>query len=244
MEKKNQIKVYIVLNKDIDVKFKCTKKSLESLLSRGKHFVLIEEFYELIEDEFYMQELNEGIRLPREPLAIEEVRRIYQQAKLENNNDAVLLVREVDRLQKELALLNNEVDSMKFEKLTLEEQLKNSRPSYKKMLRKYINDSDRKGFVYIIRTFDNHYKIGKTINLERRIPDLRIQLPYDEFEVILIIETNDKDELEKLLHKHFYLKRKNGEWFKLTEFDIDCLIAGEIPNSISQLYTVVSLHKR
>ncbi len=44
-------------------------------------------------------------------------------------------------------------------------------------------------------------------------------MPYD-LELLVSIETDDRDSLEKELHEKFADKRKKGEWFDLTEEDI------------------------
>ncbi|MDN4070907.1 hypothetical protein QYF50_23730 [Paenibacillus vini] len=163
MEQNNQVKIYLLLNKDIAIKFKCTEEAEEELLSRGEHYTIIDEYYGLIDNEFYLRKLNKGMCLPRAPLPIEEVRRLYQKSTSDNNND--VLIRGIYRIQDELIQYQSEVNFLKTEKLRLEEHIKNSRPTYKKMQRKNITNSDRGVYVCIIRTIDNQYKIGKTINL-------------------------------------------------------------------------------
>lgn len=241
---KDHLKIYIVLNTNTEVKFKCTDQSVNKYLNSGEHFTIIAEMIEMIEDPIYLHKLNEGIRLPPDPLSDSEINRITQKASKEKDQDMNRLLREISRLKEEIMYMNTDLQFLKFDKTILEEYLENSRPTYKKMLSKNAINSGSIGFVYVIRTVGDYYKIGKTTSLERRFPEIKLQLPYKEFEAILIIETNDKDELERLLHLHFQRKRTNGEWFRLTDFDINEIISGAILDKFSQNYMVVPINKR
>ena len=74
------------------------------------------------------------------------------------------------------------------------------------------------GYVYLLRS-GTHYKIGKTRDLESRIDQIRLQLPWP-VEVVHKIETDDPDGIETYWHKRFSEKRENGEWFDLTSDDV------------------------
>lgn len=78
------------------------------------------------------------------------------------------------------------------------------------------------GFVYIIKdiTLTQCYKIGHTANPNRRVYDFGIALPF-EIMVVMLIKVNDPLELETTLHHMFADKRTNGEWFKLTDEEIN-----------------------
>lgn len=79
------------------------------------------------------------------------------------------------------------------------------------------------GWIYVLKAGRN-YKIGKTITLNQRMAQLRIQLP-EKPEIVHTIESNDIDWVERHWHKHFASKRRNGEWFRLTPDDVDELKA-------------------
>lgn len=86
---------------------------------------------------------------------------------------------------------------------------------------KYVSQKDA-GFVYFAQLQGNPaIKIGKTTNVDRRLDDdiaKGLPVPVDR---VHIIETMNHHETEKLFHNHFrYQRRSDGEWFDLTEKDI------------------------
>ncbi len=80
--------------------------------------------------------------------------------------------------------------------------------------------AQRRGVVYILKADNGLYKIGKTSNPDERLPRLAIQLPYP-IVVVRQILTDDMDALESELHRRFADKRAHGEWFRLTQADLD-----------------------
>jgi hypothetical protein len=78
-------------------------------------------------------------------------------------------------------------------------------------------DSDF-GYVYLMK-FKNYYKIGKSINVERRNYEIGIKLP-EKFEIVHKIKTDDPAGIESYWHNRFKDKRKQGEWFDLSPTDI------------------------
>ena len=75
------------------------------------------------------------------------------------------------------------------------------------------------GYVYVIRCGE-YYKIGMTLNLDRRVSQLAIQLPHTP-EIICLITTTKAATEEKRLHRLYAAKRLNGEWFALTEEQVE-----------------------
>lgn len=76
------------------------------------------------------------------------------------------------------------------------------------------------GYVYLIRSEQGAYKIGKSKNAERRISAMGVKLPFP-IEPIQIIKTDDMNNLEAQLHYKFIEKRIEGEWFNLAPDDIE-----------------------
>jgi hypothetical protein len=74
------------------------------------------------------------------------------------------------------------------------------------------------GWVYFLKGEHGYCKIGRTSDLNRRIGELRIQLPF-RVELFHSIATPNPIEIERHFHDLFASKRANGEWFRLTEED-------------------------
>jgi hypothetical protein len=63
------------------------------------------------------------------------------------------------------------------------------------------------------------YKIGSSKNVERRNYELGIRLPED-LAILHKIRTDDPIGIENYWHNRFQAKRKQGEWFDLSNEDI------------------------
>jgi len=80
--------------------------------------------------------------------------------------------------------------------------------------------SKKAGYVYLIKHGTrNEFKIGKTVNPIRREGEIRLELP-EKIEPIHYIKTDDPSGIEKYWHSRFANKRKEGEWFTLSSFDV------------------------
>ncbi len=78
--------------------------------------------------------------------------------------------------------------------------------------------NDQTAYVYLMQ-FGNEYKIGNSLNVERRFRELKTQMPY-EGKIIHTIETGDPEGIEAYWHAFFSDKRLKGEWFNLSISDI------------------------
>ena len=72
------------------------------------------------------------------------------------------------------------------------------------------------GYVYVIQEveYSKLYKIGRTGNPGRRLPEIRGILP-GQSAIVAILKTEDAATLEWQLHQRYADARKNGEWFAL-----------------------------
>jgi len=75
------------------------------------------------------------------------------------------------------------------------------------------------GYVYFLKS-KHGYKIGKTKNIKKRMDVFGVKLPF-EVKLKYLIKTSYWDVLEKDLHKKFESKKINGEWFDISEKDIE-----------------------
>lgn len=77
------------------------------------------------------------------------------------------------------------------------------------------------GYIYLI--YDGqHYKIGKAINIEKRLKELQTSAP-QELKVVWSMRSLACRRTEAYLHRKFHPKktRKRGEWFALTPSDVE-----------------------
>jgi len=74
------------------------------------------------------------------------------------------------------------------------------------------------GWIYVLQA-DQYYKIGQTVDLDRRLTQIVPQLPFPA-ELAHTFHTSDMNATETALHEKFADKRTHGEWFRLDEDDI------------------------
>jgi Meiotically up-regulated gene 113 len=74
------------------------------------------------------------------------------------------------------------------------------------------------GHVYLLRAGD-HYKIGRSSDLEKRVKSINVALP-DKATLEHAISTDDPSGIEVYWHRRFADRRANGEWFKLSKADV------------------------
>lgn len=75
------------------------------------------------------------------------------------------------------------------------------------------------GYIYLLHASNGLYKIGKAKNVDDRLARFEVKLPL-EIALIYSIQVSDMNKAEKTLHNKFIDKRKNGEWFDLSNDDV------------------------
>ena len=77
-----------------------------------------------------------------------------------------------------------------------------------------LGTSATDGYVYLSKSGD-HYKIGRSDEIERRVKEVRTQMP-ESLVLTNTIRTDDPSGIERYWHERFQHQRANGEWFKLS----------------------------
>lgn len=75
------------------------------------------------------------------------------------------------------------------------------------------------GWVYVLDSGLGYYKIGKAKDLNRRVKQLKIQLPFP-VTIQYAYQSSEHDYEERFWHEYYAAKRLNGEWFTLTSDDL------------------------
>lgn len=83
---------------------------------------------------------------------------------------------------------------------------------------KSVKPGPSEGIVYLLKS-GPHYKIGKSVNFEKRLTQIKLQLPH-AVEVIHVIHAADHSRAESYWHRRFITRRLNGEWFELSEAEV------------------------
>ena len=99
----------------------------------------------------------------------------------------------------------------------------------------------KQGYVYFLKC-NQYVKIGRTKNMKSRMKVYRVESPFNA-KLIHSIKTNDCFYLEKYFHKIFNSKRVKGEWFELTNQDINDILSNlhyipdeELESTIAYLF--------
>lgn len=80
------------------------------------------------------------------------------------------------------------------------------------------------GYIYLIgNQAEGIYKIGLSHKPKERYKAFKTKLPF-EVKIIHQIGVDNMEKAEKKLHVHFQNKRTNGEWFNLTEQDVEFIL--------------------
>ena len=84
-------------------------------------------------------------------------------------------------------------------------------------------DEETVGYVYLVEMGDQGiYKIGKTINVEKRLAQFGIQPPFP-YRLLFAHRVPDMHRSESWLHKLYGEYRLNGEWFRLDDCQVKAI---------------------
>lgn len=90
------------------------------------------------------------------------------------------------------------------------------------IVERFVKEEKKAGFIYVLQSATGYCKIGKTKNPKDRLRLFSVKLPF-EVEFAALVMRQDIHDTEKWLHEHFAKQRVNGEWFKLSELDIQLI---------------------
>lgn len=81
------------------------------------------------------------------------------------------------------------------------------------------------GYVYAIQ-MEGHpvYKLGRCNSVPRRMSEIGIQLPFP-YQLIFARKVKEPNKIETVLHRSLSWCRTNGEWFRLSNVQIEYLAA-------------------
>lgn len=82
------------------------------------------------------------------------------------------------------------------------------------------------GYIYFLKADNGLVKIGRAKDLRQRLDHFTAKLPY-KLKLVHSIKTDDSVGLEKVFHEKFHDKRKRGEWFELSDSDLQEVKAWE-----------------
>lgn len=114
--------------------------------------------------------------------------------------------------------LDSDMEEIK-EKILERENLSMNQPHYETEKKKI------KGYVYFV-SCNGLVKIGRTKNFKDRMDVYSVKSPF-ETKILHQIKTDDSVSLEKHFHTIFMDKRTSGEWFDLTDKDIENIKSGK-----------------
>jgi hypothetical protein len=102
------------------------------------------------------------------------------------------------------------------------------RPQPKEQREEKPDKPIKSGWVYLVHGQGKEYKIGKTTRQpSERLAEFIPKLPFDSH-LVCTIEAVNPNELEEYLHIYFDNKRIRGEWFELTDEDVNWIKGGAV----------------
>lgn len=75
-------------------------------------------------------------------------------------------------------------------------------------------------FTYVIKSSVGQlYKIGRTKDIEKRLVQIKGSMSFVDLDIVYVMDYD----CESVLHSYFYEKRFKGEWFNLSDLDVDLI---------------------
>ena len=98
-------------------------------------------------------------------------------------------------------------------------EAKELRTKKKELKQKFEQQKRTSGFVYILRSENGYYKIGKAMNVKSRLIAWQRTFPV-KIDLLFSFACNDRNKVEKILHRKYAKKRIEIEWYALDENDL------------------------
>lgn len=181
------------------------KKQIIDVLSAGRinskgYVVSFNSFLNESEQQFFYPIFPDGSLLSHEEIDV--YISLLEEAKTQAEDSAV-------------EQLNNEIHEERMN------ELKDYENKYNPSLNK------KSGFVYLMRSKNDKYKIGFSKDPKKRLKSLQNDTPF-ELECLRVIQTDDMKGLERDMHEYYKSKRVAGEWFDLSQEDISYFMNYEV----------------
>lgn len=99
------------------------------------------------------------------------------------------------------------------------EKTKTSVKQKEPVIKKAIINPGKVGYIYLMKSENGLYKIGRAVNIESRLKDLNREIPV-MVEIIHYYHTDDYASEEIRLHKLYADQRIKYEWFTLNDAQV------------------------
>lgn len=80
------------------------------------------------------------------------------------------------------------------------------------------------GYIYLLRSDNGYYKIGKTVDIDKRVKEITREYPVF-IQRIHYFKTGQMTKVESFLHKLFSEFKLQGEWFRLQKGHLDYILS-------------------
>lgn len=111
-------------------------------------------------------------------------------------------------------------DDKEIERYNQESDERRARQQLEQAVKGKGNRKAIAGSVYLIRAENGLYKIGKAKSLKNRLQPFTVHFPM-KWELVTSFHANDYSAAEALLHEKYASKRDVGEWFRLSDEDVE-----------------------